>query len=114
MCMPDSDAPFDTSNGVHGATSRSEWEFVTAPSDERSYVDRQWSEEQRDCARAPVPLAQLEVKMAGVNARLRAANHVEMVAEELVGGRMYTGAMYEKLSGGSRTSAAAPRSTRPD
>ena len=51
-----------------------------------------------DWCRKPAPLAEeLEVRMSAVNERLVAAGHTKMVVNELIGGRLYTGPMYEKV-----------------
>ena len=50
-----------------------------------------------DWCRKLAPLAELEVKMSAVNESLVAAGHTEMVVDELIGGRLYTGPMYEKV-----------------
>ena len=36
--------------------------------------------------------------MGGVNDQLRRSHHPPMVVEELIGGRLYTGPMYEKYN----------------
>ena len=100
--MPDSDSPFSTSNGVSNASSQEEWEFVYCPVDGKIYVERTGlSSEHPEWRRKThmKPLAFYVQSMDEMNARLRSKGHTEMGKEELVGGRLYTGAMYEKYNG---------------
>ena len=82
-----------------GVTSEKEWEFVVAPQLDVKYVERSgdFRELHPDWCHKLVPPAELEVRMSAVNERLVAAGHTEMVVDELIGGRLYTGPMYEKV-----------------
>ena len=89
---PDKDLPFDTSNGMSGAVSRLEWEFVVDPdttSPER-YVERggTFREEHPGWCRKPEPLSVYEAKMEGINEKLVGAGQSPLIKEELVAGRL--------------------------
>ena len=68
--------PFDTSNGIEGATSKLEWEFVVAPvieDQDSPYAERggDFRTAHREWCRKPEPLSVFEKKMAdAVNSRL--------------------------------------------
>ena len=95
----DSDTPFTTPNGFEGATSRREWEWVVAPKMGGSYVERaDIRAHNPTCSRQPIQLREYEVRMESINVRLRGEGHTEMTAVELVGGRLYTAAMYYKYN----------------
>jgi hypothetical protein len=96
----DSSVPFNTSNGMFGVTSREEWEFVADPSPGEVYLERQSfrSEESAGLQRKAIPLKEMEGRMDGINARLTERRFAPMIVEELVGGRLYTGPMYEKYN----------------
>ena len=102
--MKDSEKAFMTSNGIEGATPTQEWEFVHAPVSGTGYPQRPgWvrscqplecferKSEQRTSGRS---LSSLEE----VNDKLQRQNLTEMGLEELIGGRLYTGPMYEKYN----------------
>ena len=100
----DSNQPFNTSNGIFGATSLEEWEFVVNPNPNgTSYVERSdgFDSEHPEWRRAnhAQPLAFYAVRMDAQNARLKSKGHTAMTVEELVGGRLYTGPMFEKFNG---------------
>ena len=90
----DSAVPFNTSNGMEGVTSEKEWEFVTNPQEKFQYSERggQFRDEHPTWCRRPLPLHDFEERMRGLNKKLDANGHTQMVVEELVGGRLYTGA----------------------
>jgi NLR family CARD domain-containing protein 3 len=90
----DSTEPFDTTNGAKGATSVKEWEFVNEPKSGTVYLQAEASH----LKRARVALKEFERKMGRVNEQLRASHHPPMAVEELIGGRLYTGPMYEKYN----------------
>ena len=99
--MPDSKLPFDTSNGMQGVTSEKELEFVVEPIvEEGRYAERGggFRDNHPEWCRKPIPLSEFEAKMAEMNQKLTANEHTKMVIEELIGGRLYTGPMYEKLN----------------
>ena len=50
-------------------------------------------------------MSEMEAK---ANEKLRAAGHSEMIREELVGGRLYTGPMYEKYNAVLRAKSGNP------
>jgi len=80
-------------------TSEKEWEFAVEPQLDVKYAERSgFRHLHPDWCRKPAPLAEeLEVRMSAVNERLVAAGHTKMVVNELIGGRLYTGPMYEKV-----------------
>ena len=84
---------------LQGVTSEKEWEFALEPQLDVEYAERSgtFRDLHPEWCRKPTPLAELEVRMATVNERLVAASHTEMVGDELLGGRLYTGPMYEKV-----------------
>ena len=90
----DSAVPFKTSNGMEGVTSEKEWEFVTTPQENYDYSERggRFREEHPTWCRKPLPLDNFEERMRELNKKLDANGHTQMVVEELVGGRLYTGA----------------------
>lgn len=94
--LPDAHQSFATSNGIDGATSAAEWEFVVQPNCEHPelYVERggNFRAEHPEWCRRPAPLAKYERRMQRMNAKLEAIGHVPMQIEEVVGGRLYTGA----------------------
>ena len=101
----DSRTPFDTSNGVEGATSETEWQFVVDPSAAGEYVERggTFRAEHPDWCRMPTPLAVYKQTMeTEINPRLEAAGQPPLTEEELVGGRCYTGPMCAAACAGPR------------
>ncbi|EOD35777.1 hypothetical protein EMIHUDRAFT_467364 [Emiliania huxleyi CCMP1516] len=107
----DADVPFDTSNGIKGATSKLEWEFVVAPVEDQDgrYAERggDFRTAHSEWCRKPEPLPVYEAKMADeMNPRLEAAGQAPLTKEELVAGRLYTGPMYEKYNAVLRFFAA--------
>ena len=115
---------FTSSNGVT-TTSQIEWEFATRPS-ARSYflqeggleAEEGWperkgfKEQHAEWCRQPKSLDELmELLELRANARLRAEGHAEVIREELLGGRLYTGPMYQKYNAVLRGYGDAPGST---
>jgi NLR family CARD domain-containing protein 3 len=99
----DSSLPFDTSNGIKGATSELEWEFVYSPdtSARDRYVERggNFAEDHPDWCRSAVPLSKYIEKMEiDVNPRLKNVGQPPLIMEELIAGRLYTGPCYEKYN----------------
>lgn len=94
--LPDAHVPFSTSNGMDGATSAMEWEFVLSPNVKSLdlYVERggDFRTAHPEWCRKPYPLAKFERRMKRLNDKLKAIGHVPMQIEEVVGGRLYTGA----------------------
>ena len=87
----DANLPFSTSNGVQGATSAREWEFVTAPTRIENYVERgDFRERHPEKCRKVEPLADYEKKMRLKNAELTESGGTPLLLEELVAGRAYT------------------------
>ncbi|EOD32716.1 hypothetical protein EMIHUDRAFT_230507 [Emiliania huxleyi CCMP1516] len=113
--LKDADEPFDTSNGIEGATSKLEWEFVVAPvieDQDSPYAERggDFRTAHREWCRKPEPLLVYEKKMADeMNPRLVEAGQAPLIKEELVAGRLYTGPMYEKYNAVLRFNSARDR-----
>ena len=90
----DSNQPFDTSNGMKGVTSATEWEFVVEPNTAsgHDYPERGGSfrEDHPGWCREPLELSVFQEKMRCMNAELNLAKQaeVELIEEELVGGRL--------------------------
>ena len=91
--MPDSRQPFRTSNGMEGVLSEQEWEFVLAPSQKKEYAERggDFRAEHPEWCRQALPLGVFELRMAQVNRKLAAKGLAQLIKEEVVGGRLYTG-----------------------
>ena len=98
----DASVPFSTSNGVDGTTSAREWEFVNDPdlNDQERYAERggDFREAHPDRCRTPMPLEVYEKKMERLNEQLISEGLAPLILEELIGGRLYTGPMYEKYN----------------
>ena len=115
---------FTSSNGVT-TTSQIEWEFAVHPQARSHFLEEggleakeEWPERKgfRDShpewCRTPKPLDELlELLEVKANARLRAEGHAEVIKEELLGGRLYTGPMYQKYNAVLRGYGDAPGST---
>ena len=97
MNRPDSHTPFSSSNGLT-TTSMDEWEVAIEPKAGRVYPERTSFPEGDPRCRSPLPLEALLPAMDEHNAKLVAGGHAPMVAEEALGGRLYTGPMYEKYN----------------
>ena len=99
----DANVDFVTTNGTTTASAL-EWEIVTAPKKEKvkegSYPERVGMREtQPEYCRKPTSLqVMLEEMETRANVHLRKANHGEMIVEELIAGRLYTGPMYMKYN----------------
>ena len=74
-------------------TAETEWAIVVAPEKDVEYPERAgFREHHASWCRVPTPLEKmLEVMEAKCNAKLRQDGHSEMIREELIGGRLYTG-----------------------
>lgn len=100
----DTTVPFTTSNGFEGATSATEWEYVVAPKADSFYGCRNEFLNTRDPLlrernmRKIIDLDDYRAKMQSVNAQLVAGQHVPLRDADLIGGRLYTGPMYEKFN----------------
>jgi hypothetical protein len=96
---------FTTSNGVT-STSMEEWEVVTNPVTDKvkkeMYPERAgFREQHREWCRAFRTIDEmLELMEVEVNEKLRKEGHTELIREELIGGRLYTGPLYAKYSSG--------------
>ena len=89
----DSGRPFDTSNGIKGVTSATEWEFVVQPNAAPGhYAERggNFRAEHPEWCRKPLALSVFEERVRHKNAELKEAKQaeVELIEEELVGGRL--------------------------
>lgn len=91
----DADTCFTSSNGMT-TSSRVEWEVVVSPVEGRTYPERAGLSPPMH--RSVRPLQELLPHMEERNRRLLAAKHCPMCEEELLGGRLYTGPMYEKYN----------------
>ena len=91
----DATMPFDTSNGIVGATPSREWEFITEFAVGVDYVERggDFRERHPDWCRKAEPLAVYEEKMRLKNEELAKHGGTPLILEELVAGRAYTGPM---------------------
>ena len=90
----DSSLEFTSSNGVT-TTSATEWEVVMTPEPGRDYPDRSGfvASDVRRRARNLVPIEELRPAMEQQNKRLKELKQSEMVMEELIAARLYTGPM---------------------
>ena len=70
------------------ATPAEEWTIVVEPEEGRKYSS----------GRKGTPLKVFEALMAVRNNELRESKHAQMIVEELVGARLYTGPMFEKYN----------------
>ena len=101
--MPDSDVLFTTPNGM-SSKANVEWEFVYSPrvpksgDEEELYPERDGMRTGNPAwCRRPVSLEKMLERMEEqANVQLRKEGHSELIEEELVGGRLYTGPMYAK------------------
>ncbi len=95
----DSFVTFPTPNGV-STQSATEWEVVSAPSRGTTYPERDGYREKKPewCRRLKSLDEYMEVMEVECNQKLRKAGHSELIREELVGGRLYTGPMYTKYN----------------
>ncbi|KOO20837.1 achain structural determinant protein [Chrysochromulina tobinii] len=111
---PDAIDEFTSTNGV---TTQSwlEWEIVVCPkkkpeTPEGVYPERKGlREHQPECCRVPRTLDYMCREMeSNANVHLRKANHAEMIVEELIAGRLYTGPMYMKYNAVLRAKSGNP------
>ena len=103
----DSDEPFTTSNGMT-TTSRQEFEFVVTPQPGKAYPERRDLQLKPKLRRQPLPPAALDEMRRAKNKQLRAAGHSELMVEEQIAGRLYTGPIYEKLNAVLRAQSGDP------
>ena len=108
----DSDVPFSTSNGMEHTTSRLEYEFVVAPdlpNAAQKYAERGGGFRDRTphWCRVPLTLDALERRMDEQNALLAAKGHAQLILDECIAGRLYTGACYEKYNAVLRACSGA-------
>ena len=94
---PDADILFDTSNGIR-TTSRDEYEFVVSPIRGKAYPERATLRPTPSKCRRPLSLDELWAAVTPRNAALRDLREPELIREEVVGGRLYSGPMYEKYN----------------
>jgi hypothetical protein len=99
--MVDSKDEFTTPNLII-STSVTEWEFVAKPKVPKAGENMVYPERDNMPAnqrRRPIALQTMEDRMEEIcNLKLRKDDHSELIKEELVGGRLYTGPMYVKVS----------------
>ena len=82
---------FSTPNKVT-TTSETEWEAVVKPEKDKAYPEREGTGSHERMHRSILGLdTMLERMEVECNSKLRRAGHSELIKEELVGGRMYTG-----------------------
>ena len=97
----DSDESFTSSNGVT-TTSEIEWRFAHAPdmSGATDYPERVgFKQDHPGWCRSPKPMDELmEMLEVQANAKLRKEGHNELMLEEVLAGRLYTGPMYQKYN----------------
>jgi len=117
--MVDSKIEFETTNGTK-SRANVEWEFVVCPkktawredSDEPQtyYPERSGMREVHpEWCRKPLSLEAMMQRLEDLcNSRLRKDGHSEMIKEELVGGRLYTGPMYIKYNAVLRAKSKVP------
>jgi len=104
----DSDEEFVTSNYKTRTTSKIEWHFVAEPNDETflASISGKWPADDTPprCAdgnlyeRSPDPPSKFADKLREVNDELKEAGEPEMLMEELIGCRLYTGPMFVKYN----------------
>jgi hypothetical protein len=91
---------FTTSNYSMETCAETEWRFVAEPESSNN-----WPSEGRPalvsgqpCVRSALPLSALEGAMHTKNCSLRASSQTEMILEEAIAGRLYTGPMFMKYN----------------
>lgn len=102
----DADTTFTTGNYGIETTSKIEWAFVVEPTEQalvrlsRSAWPAETDEalRVRGRCRMPRPLADFEDVFAEHNCKLQMLQQPQITHEELIGGRMYTGPMYQKYN----------------
>jgi len=105
----DSSVTFDNNSGVT-TTPEMEWAVVTRPEKGFEYPEREgYKEHHTSWCRVPRSLESMLGDMEAMcNERLRKDGHSEMIREELVGGRLYTGPMYVKYNTVLRSKSKDP------
>lgn len=107
----DSKITFTSSNGVT-TDSAIEWEFAYRPEKGFGEYPERERLEKEEYRRKPKPLAEF-LEEGGLleteaNARLRAEGHSEVILEELLAGRLYTGPMCKQISSSHPNTAVTP------
>ena len=106
----DARTEFKAPNGV-ATKSETEWQVVVAPEKGAEYPERLgYKENHPTWCRVPMTIEQMMDQMEEkCNSKLRLSGHSEMILEEMIGGRLYTGPMYIKYNTvlRSKTSDAA-------
>ena len=109
--MPDSNISFSSPNGTT-STSAVEWEFAylgAMPLTE--YPERKnFREKHPSWCRKPVPIRELMENLLEkeANSKLRAENMAEVILEEFLAGRLYTGPLYFKYNAVLRAETKDP------
>ena len=108
----DADVSFEVGNYGTVTTSRTEWEIVYCPKVERDYPERDgFRERHPEWCRKPRPLEEMQQAMeANANKALRKDDHNELLVEELVAGRLYTGPVRKRSRSRPTRMPAAPLS----
>ena len=103
----DADVLFDTSNGIR-TTSRDEYEFVVKPIRGKAYPERAALRATPQRCRRPLTLDEIWEAVASCNTALRELREPELIKEEVAGGRLYSGPMYEKYNAVLRAETGNP------
>ena len=98
---------FTTSNGMT-TTSETEFEFVVAPQPGKAYPERADVAHKPQHRRKPLPPSEFAEALALRNRALAAEGHPELMVEEQIAGRLYTGPVYEKLNAVLRAQSGDP------
>ena len=91
---PDSKTVFVRSMNKKEATPMQEWEIVLTPVEGTKYSSGRTIGDDNSA----LPLEVILERMRAKNLELRAKGHTELVKEEVVGARLYTGPMFEKYN----------------
>ena len=100
LYQKDSYEEFTSSNHVT-TTSAIEWEFAHCPDYEKDYPERGEgfeAEHPEWCRKAKTMEELMELNERIANSRLRKEGHNELIEEEVLAGRLYTGPMYQKYN----------------
>jgi len=99
----DSDVEFTTGNYAVTTKPKFEWWFVADP--ENKDRPESWPDEQAllresapDRMRKPLPIRELERKLADKNRELQALREPKLLLDEAIGARLYTGPMFAKYN----------------
>ena len=105
---PDAATEFEANMGLK-TTAEKEWEIVVAPKEGVEYAEREgYRESHATWCRVARPLKQLLEDMeTKCNERLRKDGHSELIKEELVAGRLYTGPVREGRAAAAAVAAVA-------